>query len=1279
MSVLSRTIKLCRKTEAWLVKLQTQDHVQSADLNQVQEEPISLYDTLTPKTINDESMKEYFIALKYALSQNDVKNIAITGSYGAGKSTVVSSFMKYHCEDKHINVSLAGFDMTENEKTVSPTHQEVELSILQQILYKENRDELPDSRIDRIISKSSEHIKKTYKSLLKIVMPVTAFTFILYFKSISEFLNLPTVWINFANEHFIIKGILLFFLALISLYFITDSASRIGIFDKKLKLSKIAFLSGDVEASEQDTPSLLNNCLDEIVYFFTKLKYKIVIFEDLDRLGTPEIFVKLREINKIVNNNITDGKPVRFIYAVRDDLFLGADTRTKFFDFILPVIPYMDSRNAFTLLKSRMSFDTKNDKYLKDISAYISDMRSLQNLVNEYHVFSNVVDNTENNIKLLSLVFYKNIYALDYFFTDKKTGVLYSFIRDYRIRILHRSHFDALETKLTELQADLDKLNNDSAFDHKSIRNDIVCRYISEMLWDTVYFAASNIYGGFNNFNNSDMVDNEDYFIEFLSSKETVYIGYTYYNSNAFVIFDSTLRNKLNDEYIERKNRMSKDKNTTYRKLHNEISETKELIKVRNALTLKELTMIIGREKFGVIAQGYLDEMQKHDFVSKQQLLALRCDMRNGGLDALYLLLSDGLLMQDFMTYRSIFHKGAMSANDNDFLKAVGQDLSCETSNSEYFIDDEVKVINELVEHNRIYADGALHHQLMTHLIDTTDELMTGIAASLFRQSDEHIISVFSVLYTRFSKPETFDKFIISTLQTAGYLDRMIDLLGDYQSKEFTSDISVSVITCISPDYSLDIEQYRNFIHSLGSRIISQLTEDNMEKFMCHLQESGTCYDELFQPVTPTELYCVRFIAKNSLYQITRNNVGIAISCLLEKEILMPKDAERKPWTFAYKHNLTAISDYFIENIDVFVRDVFISSSEDAGCVRYILTHTPLSDSSKGDIVRKMTFSLPELSGISTEITFNEGNETLSFHDLFYHYDRVTPGWGALMDYICEDCNTDILTAYITKHADEFSKSSPEFYDGKRYEMLYLKIICNNDLDEWTYQNLVSTIQINMHEIDGQLSERNFCKLITMQKLTLDAEIYESIAVLYKKLDEDISDAFVYWFSQHKNEFMAQSDLYLRKTKDKYFFDFMLSKVLNYPLFTVKERADLVSLYIDYHIDRDMTDINVPSDVLLHVFNASNNEAFKTKIFARLILNGYHNRNELADLCNQLAEDELKNVFINRTQATISVTEKDHVLLILGYLQAAHIIRSFQERDDGKISVIIKPSSDDEK
>ncbi len=53
------------------------------------------FQTLTPIVDPDkEGYQPYFKALDYALSRDDVKNIAITGPYGAGKSSVILSYLK---------------------------------------------------------------------------------------------------------------------------------------------------------------------------------------------------------------------------------------------------------------------------------------------------------------------------------------------------------------------------------------------------------------------------------------------------------------------------------------------------------------------------------------------------------------------------------------------------------------------------------------------------------------------------------------------------------------------------------------------------------------------------------------------------------------------------------------------------------------------------------------------------------------------------------------------------------------------------------------------------------------------------------------------------------------------------------------------------------------------------------------------------------------------------------------------------------------------------------
>ena len=68
-----------------------------------------------------------------------------------------------------------------------------------------------------------------------------------------------------------------------------------------------------------------------------------MFFEDLDRLEDPSIFIHLRELNTLLNNYDGIKGRIVFVYAIRDDIFTDTD-RTKFFEFIIPVIPIINLR-----------------------------------------------------------------------------------------------------------------------------------------------------------------------------------------------------------------------------------------------------------------------------------------------------------------------------------------------------------------------------------------------------------------------------------------------------------------------------------------------------------------------------------------------------------------------------------------------------------------------------------------------------------------------------------------------------------------------------------------------------------------------------------------------------------------------------------------------------------------------------------------------------------------------------------------------------------------------
>ena len=98
--------------------------------------------------------------------------------------------------------------------------------------------------------------------------------------------------------------------------------------------------------------SIFNKHLDEILYFFQVTDYNVVIIEDLDRFGTPNIFLKLRELNQLINESKIVGRHITFIYAIKDDIFKDEE-RTKFFDFITTVIPVINPSNSNLHLRQK--------------------------------------------------------------------------------------------------------------------------------------------------------------------------------------------------------------------------------------------------------------------------------------------------------------------------------------------------------------------------------------------------------------------------------------------------------------------------------------------------------------------------------------------------------------------------------------------------------------------------------------------------------------------------------------------------------------------------------------------------------------------------------------------------------------------------------------------------------------------------------------------------------------------------------------------------------------
>lgn len=1228
------------------------------------------YGSLTPKIKNDESMNPYFSALDFAFSQNDVKNVAVTGPYGAGKSTVIQSYLSLDDKTPHVNVSLAGFDIAGIDKEKPDSLREVELSILQQIFYKVDRTKVPDSRIERIQNRDGKHVWSLFFSLIKFIVPVLMLLCLIFTDVITKYLLLPPNWGITLQEHFLLRAITVFILSFFTLYQLTRSASVVGIFDRKLKLSKIAFLSGSAEVQGQEPSSLLNNCLDEIVYFFSRTEYRTVVFEDLDRLNTAEIFIKLREINKIINNSRKKNDPVRFIYAVKDDIFHGADVKTKFFDYIIPIVPVMDTRNAYSILKSKiLDFPEAHQQCLRGASLYISDMRTLQNIVNEYNLFINIVDSHSNKDKLFALLFYKNLFALDYNLVDKKLGILYSYMHDFRVRQLHIDYFGKLESQLTDLEYKLEKIWNELQSTAEDVREELLCRFISKKLWPFILFHKKN-QGGYNWIQGSasNLVKNEQTFLNFFSSTENIYLGPP--NQPSQIKLENDEANQIAEEYEERSKLTRKSREDVFSQTQKEIADVREEISKRNAISLAELTQLNGREKFNQLATNYIKDIKDPNILSAEQEKTVLSSLKYGGLDALYYLITNGYLMQDFMMYRSIFYKGSISEEDNEYIKSVGIYSSHMEVNDSFVLQNVAGVTRDLIDNTYIHRDGALHHQIIAYFIINDKTALDDVIGHLFSRNITDILSVISVFSQKFEDQDNFDRFISASSKDGIRQDKILEILLNTDSSPVQARIITSLMT--QADLSLTQQQdgLKLYIEACGWELVSELKLSQVEPFMNNASILGVVYDGIKEVISEVEKAAAEYLADNNMYTFEKATFCNIVSAKLAQTHISSQKIENRPWDLLQKYELKTILNYVEVNINKFVKNIFTSSNDDSESVLTILNNSDVDICLKADIVSQMTFNFKDHSDVSdnAEVEVEADSNLLTLHDLLYQYDRIVPNWSSLSKYVISNCDRNVLRDYLILHAEVLSASDSSQTSPEVTEEVYLKIVCDDKLQDDTYQLVIKLMNIPYTLFDDNTSVLNLKRLVDNGKLPLEEDAYLHL-LTHLTTSLDCAEFLLFWFKKYQEKLATDIPFYFRREDDKELFSQLFQKTMTENKFSDVFCADLLNKLISYPELSILDDIDFPQGVLNSVLISSNSDQLKLALLTRHVGHGHGKKEELKKLLGYLDETELKKIFINKKTAILQTDMSAEVIDFLSTLKEWDLINGYDDEGNGRISV----------
>ncbi|ALH94232.1 hypothetical protein [Acinetobacter equi] len=1051
------------------------------------------YLSLTPITNADED-NAYSDMLKFALSQDKINNIAITGPYGSGKSSVLLTFQTQNPNWKYLNISLATFkDHLEIEGT---NNKEIEIeaiekSILQQLFYSVDQKTLPRSRLKRIVTvKPRELLANTL--------------FIMFWIFLTLFVFFPGS--IFFDKFSILASSEQFAQITFSLLFL--SYCIVGLFTgikyiEKLKELKLKFQDTEITLNNDKTESILNKHLDEILYFFERTDFNIIIIEDLDRFENSEIFIRLRELNTLINNSKQVKRPIVFLYAIRDNMFKDKD-RSKFFDFIIPIIPVINPTNAYDLIRKNYINKENNsqlhneieDIFLHQVSLYFDDMRLVTNIFNEFKLYVKKLNNPNlNKNKLLALIIYKNHYPAEFANLHSNKGEIFQIFKNKKKKII-ASQLEEIKKEIKNLE---EKIQTSEL---EIIQNIIELRklYIHEILKrfpqitniGNRYYSINHItyliklkvgeldldYENLTldeNFEIIKKANNIQWVVEIQNNIQHTNIEIK--NNQDITFSFKTIENIVHSSlsYKERETRI-KNREVTNR---GEILEQKQaLLNKKNNLklnTLKELLTIYSSEEF---------------FESDMHPPLLQFLVREGYID------------EHYPDYISFFIDSVINITERDYAQCVINHLNSEF---DLTLTNVEKILEKYLTPRQFLHTSILNFNLVDFILKNDTQFKdhyNNLFKLLSNQDERSIQFIFEYIDKGENSPlfineivkswQTFFKYI-HTSMTDEKVESYLLLIFKNLEKE---NIPLLNKDDILKNY---LSSKRNFIeyikdaYSTEQEILNflQLIKPIFEYLDCTNQNNVSIFNEICR----NEYF--EFNEKMILQIISINNEDKKIDEI--KNIFTSKPYGTLQ-DFAPDYLKTQVD----QSISHFFEEVYISSSENlnesSNNFIKLINNEDLDNSHKEWLIENNEVQISDLNEIK--------NKTLWSHILKNY--RLNPTWNSILYYY------EIIESNIDKTIIEYI-NSPEVYNKLKEEKIseansfdklgdiskkfQRDLLKENLLNISAYQCIIKSIYFTYNNLDiSQLSEDKILLLCRNKVLTLNCENLDNLRNKTKNL-----------------------------------------------------------------------------------------------------------------------------------------------------------------------------------
>ena len=875
-------------------------------------------------------------------------------------------------------------------------------------------------------------------------------------------------------------------ISLIGILFILPRLIQIG---GRFDFSKINIKSGELDLAEKKDSSILNKNIDEILYFFKATKYQVVVFEDLDRVkktddkSNIDIFMKLREINLILNNSEEIEHGITFIYAIKDDNFQG-ENRTKFFDLIIPIIPFTDYSNSADQLrlmidryKESMQYDKTfvllEDKFINKISLYIDNMRLLINVFNEFVIYKEKLANSElKNYKLFSMIVYKNLLPNDFSKLCLNNGSVFNILEKKQVLIDEK--LVKIKQSIQTIKNDIEEIKKESIESVEELRSMFIYHILKHTGAHNSRLYISNKYYPIKDLcldeNFEDLYTADEIWSEADSSAKT---------------FKSIEQNIPGKSYEERLALINSKKN-------NELEKLKTLLLQKE----KEKDLIKGK-----LFKDLLDDNKIFNEIEEE---------KHQGL--IIFLISNGFIDESYKHYISIFYEKSITKEDRDFMLSIIE----KRDNLGYeFVITKVEQIIDQLDDIDFSQKSVLNYKIYNHLFNHKNDIYKTKYLLFINQIQDTQNMQFIDGYLEYKdsintddfKKEIFNNFLWlwDVVENSNFLIKKKENYL-YRILKYTS---VENLRKINLDKKLSIflankEDFLDFTQDISVQKIKDLILE-LNIYFGYL-EVNEKYKELFE-----------FIYKNNHYIITFDFIEKILSYFNENDINLEL-LKSENYTTIKKSSCKSLKEHIDININDYIQNVFLkyenNTNESEDTLIELINNENIKDELKLEILIKSSNKITNIEDIDKKywtILLEKNSLKSSWENVSKFYNENDKQLNdVLINYLnIEENSSPLLTVGIGK---QYVDNNPDF-DTK----LLRKIIENNSFTLKSYSNLVQNNWYYFNNLNIlELNEEKISVLVE------DKSILQFSADNYNLLKDNSSKQHISFLIKHINDFIRE-------------------------------------------------------------------------------------------------------------------------------------------------------------